>query len=123
NANNSASQLLVTKLDSSGAVQWTRTASGGTALGSGVAVDSAENVYAAGVYAGTVTFGPTVLTSLAGGQDVFLWKLNAGGSPVWAGSVGGTGTDWGAGMAVDGAGNVVMTGAWGTATNVSSNND
>jgi len=112
------SQAVLARLDSAGNVVWTRSSTGGTsAHASRVAVDAAGNVYAQGMYAGTVTFGAKSLSSIAGSSDVFVWKLNPSGATVWAGSVGGSGTDFASGIAVDGAGYVAMTGYWsGTST-------
>jgi hypothetical protein len=78
-----------------------------------VAVDGADNMYVTGHYAGTVGFGGPTLTSLAGTQDAFVWKLGPDGTTVWVGSMGnGGGRDSGAGIAVDGGGNVYVTGDW-----------
>jgi hypothetical protein len=79
-----------------------------------VAVDGSENVYVTGGYTGAVTFGGRTLTSLSGTEDAFVWKLDAGGATTWAGSMGSGAGDTGLGIAVDGAGNVVVTGAWGS---------
>jgi hypothetical protein len=129
---NAAAQAFAAKLDPAGTVQWTRTTTGGSAQGEAVAVDGAENVYLTGGYTGAVNFGPgaATLTSQSGTQDAFVWRLTAGGSPVWAGSLGSIGDhDFGRGVAVDGGGNVLVTGQWGDfdgslpANTVSRNND
>ena len=47
----------------------------------------------------------------AGGTDVFVTKLNAAGSAlIYSTYLGGTGIEAGEGIAVDGAGNVFITG-------------
>jgi outer membrane protein assembly factor BamB len=135
---NASAQAFAAKLDASGNVQWTRTTSGGNAVstqgaaagGNKVAVDGSDNVYVTGSYSGTVNFGPgaATLTSLNGTLDAFVWKLNTNGNPVWAGSLGSIGDDFGAGLTVDGAGNVLVTGGWGysqtySAKTISRNND
>ncbi len=108
------------KLDPSGNLVWSQTSSGGTTKGNGVAVDASDNVYVTGGYTGTVKFGGKSLTSLSGSQDIFVWKLTAAGGSAWAGSMGSIGDDDSAisgtgvgAVAVDGAGNVLVTGAWG----------
>ena len=53
-------------------------------------------------------FGGGPLTS-AGGPDVFVAKYTAAGAPLWARRAGSTGGDMKA-VAVDGQGNVVVTG-------------
>jgi hypothetical protein len=56
-------------------------------------VDSSGNVYTTGIFSGTADFDPGTgvsnLTS-AGGDDVFISKLNSDGSLAWAKSWGGT---------------------------------
>ncbi|MGA8858048.1 MAG: SBBP repeat-containing protein [Candidatus Bathyarchaeia archaeon] len=69
--------------------------------GSGVAVDGSGNVYVTGV---TASFG-------AGGQDVFLLKYDSSGSLQFQKTWGGTSGDGGYGVAVDGSGNVYVTGS------------
>jgi hypothetical protein len=100
------------RLDSSGAVTWTRSATGGVGRGVGLKLDSAGNALVAGYYTGTVNFGSNTLTSVAGSQDAFIWKLNASGTPVWAGSMGSDGTDYAWDLALDAGGNVVVDGSW-----------
>jgi hypothetical protein len=107
-----SSQAFVAQLDPAGNLRWIRTASGGYAPG--VAVDASGNVYATGSYTGTVTFGTKSLTSWNNSySDAYVWKLDANGTTLWAGSMGSAGTDAGLGIAVDGGGNVLVTGAWG----------
>jgi hypothetical protein len=108
------SQAFVAKVDPTGPVLWTRAPAGGSSVVCGVAVDGSENVYVTGGYTGAVGFGGRTLTSLSGTQDAFVWKLDAGGATAWAGSMGSGASDTGNGIAVDGAGNVVVTGSWGS---------
>ncbi|HEX6789936.1 MAG TPA: FlgD immunoglobulin-like domain containing protein [Candidatus Krumholzibacteria bacterium] len=74
-----------------------------------VAVDGSGNVVIAGTFAGMMTIGSTTLTS-AGSYDVFLAKFDANGAYQWCQRFGGTGLDGARAVAVDGAGNIVMTG-------------
>ncbi|MBK9320698.1 MAG: hypothetical protein IPM91_19185 [Bacteroidetes bacterium] len=50
--------------------------------------DAAGNVYLTGYFSGTVDFDPGAATfnliSIAGGQDVFICKLSAAGTFIWA---------------------------------------
>ena len=62
-----------------------------------------------GFFDGSATFGAgetnaTTLTS-AGDADIFVAKYDASGDLVWATRAGGTGTDVGNSIALDGAGN------------------
>jgi Beta-propeller repeat len=74
-----------------------------------VAVDGNGNVVVAGYFGGTANFGGGSFTS-SGGNDIFVAKYASDGSYVWAKRFGGTGSDYGYGVAVDGSGNVVVTG-------------
>ena len=63
----------------------------------------------------TVDFDPGAGTSnltSAGNADIFLAKYDASGNYVWAKSMGGTGGDLGNSLALDGSGNVVVTGVF-----------
>jgi len=83
--------------------------------GFGIAVDGAGNAYVTGYTCSTeasfpVTGGPD-LTYNGGGCDAFVAKVNAAGTGlVYAGYIGGNGSDEGFGIAVDGAGNAYVTG-------------
>ncbi|TAN58007.1 MAG: DUF4347 domain-containing protein [Rhodospirillales bacterium] len=113
-SNEGKSDIFVLKLDSTGALVWAK-AMGGTSndFGNGIAVDEAGNVYVTGYFSGTGDFDPgagtTTLTS-AGVSDVFALKLNSSGALVWAKAMGGTAADQGKDIAVDGSGNVYITG-------------
>lgn len=123
-SDNTSTQAFVARLDpTSGAVGWTKSTSGGSANATGVAVDGSENVFLTGDYTGATTFGATRSSSNSGTADAFAWKLDSAGNSVWTGSLGGNGTDGGRAIAVDGTGNVFITGNFGYAKNVSKNND
>ena len=78
--------------------------------GRGVAVDSNGNVYATGM-----TYSPGWVsggwdTALGGTQDGYVVKLSAAGAHLWSTYLGGTGEEYGYGIAVDSVGNVFATG-------------
>jgi hypothetical protein len=76
----------------------------------GVAVDGAGDVFLTGQFLGTISFGGSAMTS-AGNEDIFLAKLSgASGGHVWSKRLGSTAPDAGYGVAVDGGGNVAITG-------------
>ena len=77
--------IYITKLNSSGAHQWTNTYGDSPAdWGSGVALDTAGNVHVTGTFLGTVDFGAGNVSSAAGGNDGFVVKLNSSGQAVVA---------------------------------------
>jgi hypothetical protein len=82
--------------------------------GLGIAVDGDGNAYVTGETQSTeATFPATVGPDLTfnGGADAFVAKVNASGALVYCGYIGGSGDDWGYGIAVDGDGNAYVTGA------------
>jgi hypothetical protein len=108
------SDVFVLRLDPGGNLAWARRL-GGTSLdrGIGIAVDAAGASYAVGRFQGIADFGPapaaTVLTSV-GGEDAFVVKFGPTGTLVWAVSAGGVDFDSGNAIAIDGVGNVYVTG-------------
>src|SRR5262249_36134175 len=103
----------VAKYSPAGRLLWARdlaSSSGNYVDGWGVTVDGAGNVYVNGWFTGTATIGTTSLTS-AGGEDLYVAKLDSTGTALWAVDFGGSGTfEEPGGLAVDGAGNVYVTG-------------
>jgi hypothetical protein len=89
---------------------------GGSAeeYGRGIAVDSSGNAYVTGETLSTeatfpVTVGPDLTSN--GERDAFIAKVNASGTAlVYCGYIGGSGNDWGFGIAVDNSGNAYVTG-------------
>jgi hypothetical protein len=83
--------------------------------GNGIAVDSAGNAYVSGYTTSTeesfpVTIGPD-LTYNGGTYDAFVAKVKTDGTGlVYAGYIGGSGTDEGFSIAADSTGNVYVTG-------------
>jgi hypothetical protein len=107
---------FVTKLNPTGSALVYSTYLGGTSGsdgGSGIAVDTAGNAYVTGD-AFSRDF-PTTMgafqTTLGGGFDAFVTKLNPTGSAlVYSTYLGGSDFDFGIGIAVDTAGNAYVTG-------------
>lgn len=106
--------VFISKLDSNGDFVWAKRI-GGTGLDRGFSIttDQNGNVYATGSFSETADFDPGAgifnLTYL-GFYDFFVLRLDAAGNFLWAKSIGGTGWDAGNDIAVDGSGNVYMTG-------------
>ena len=100
--------IFVAKYDSAGLLQWVRRAGGtGSDQGISIAVDGSD-IYLTGFFNGTATFGQgqtnqTTLNS-AGIDDIFVTKYDSAGVLQWVRRAGGTGSDQGVGIAVDGSG-------------------
>jgi hypothetical protein len=108
--NEAAADVFVAKYDPEGRLQWVHQAGGDSDdNGSGIAVDAENNVYVTGYFQGTAAFGSTNVTS-QGDYDVFIAKYNTAGTLLWIKTAGGTFRDQGQALALDGAGNVCVTG-------------
>lgn len=84
-----------------------------------IAVDSAGAAYITGV-TGSTNFPTTspFQAANAGGNDIFVTKLNAAGTArVYSTYLGGSGDDRGFGIAVDSSGNAYLTGLTNSSTN------
>jgi hypothetical protein len=75
-------------------------------VGYGIAVDDSGYVYVTGYY-----WGLSILPN-AGNTDVFVMKLDANGSLVWAKGFGGTGQDFGNSLVIDKSGGIYITGSF-----------
>jgi hypothetical protein len=102
--------VFLVKYNAAGGCQWSkRFGSTGSDTGNAVAVDTSGNVVIFGNFIGSIDFGVGALTS-AGQQDIFVAKFSSAGNYMWAKRFGGTGLDNARGLAVDGSGNVALTG-------------
>ncbi|HYX26930.1 MAG TPA: SBBP repeat-containing protein [Pyrinomonadaceae bacterium] len=104
---------FIAKLDANGSLIWN------SFLGStgafALALDGAGNVYAAG--GGGCGWG-TPINGCSGDSEAFVAKLDANGKLKWNTFLGGTGYDFGYGVALDALGNVYVSGisaaSWGS---------
>ena len=104
--------VFVVKFDSASAHLWSRRFGGAdSCAGRAIAVDATGDVFVTGSLRGSVDFGGGALTS-AGGDDVFLVKFDANCFHLWSRRAGDTGDDVGRSVAVDGAGNLLVTGSF-----------
>lgn len=106
--------MFLAKYDSGATLHWVKQAGGtSTDVGLGLAVDEAGNSYVTGYFTGTATFAEGVTQIASGGaqdRDVYVARYTSAGSFAWVKQIGGTGTDIGHAMAVDGEGNSYVTG-------------
>jgi len=109
--------FFVAKYSSAGALLWARRMGGAGNDGGGpVAVGAGGDVYIAGNFANTATFGTTSLVS-SGANDVFVLKLDSAGNVVWVRGMGGPSNDMQGALALAPDGAVCATGRFsGTAT-------
>jgi PKD repeat protein len=110
NTNAGGSDLFLVKYDGSGVKQWTRQM--GTSVDEsvrGVAVDGSGNVYVTGR-----TYGGLDGNTNAGSYDLFLVKYDSFGVKQWTRQMGTSTNDYAYGVAVDGSGNVYVTGVTGS---------
>src|SRR5439155_1546373 len=117
---NGGDDAFVTKLNPLGTGLLYSTYLGGSGAdeGLGIAVDGAGNAYVTGETDSTdfPTTAGAFDTSANGGFDAFVTKLNPlGTSLLYSTYLGGSGSDCGSGIAVDGAGNAYVTGSTGSA--------
>jgi hypothetical protein len=98
-----------------GTVQWAATANGSdNDVAYSVTTDASGNVYAGGYYMSTqLDFGPSWLGN-SGVYDVFVAKYDGGGNLQWVTGTGGSDSDVSHGIAADNAGNVYLTGFFGS---------
>jgi hypothetical protein len=87
--------------------------------GEAIAVDASGNILTTGTFEGTIDLDPgpgTHLLTSAGNKDIYLAKLTPAGTLLWAFSISSGGEDLCTDLAVDNAGNLVLTGRfYGTA--------
>ena len=114
NLSAASDSTYVSKLDSAGQFVWARQIGGatGTANIANLLVNAAGDVYMTGWFFGTVDFdpGPGTFPMTAVGSDGFIAKWSAAGNFIWAVHLGGDNDDLVAGGALDGSGNLYVTG-------------
>jgi hypothetical protein len=102
--------IFVAKYNVNGVLQWVQSAGGElNDYANSIAIDAVGNVYVAGYYQGTITFGNTSKTS-KGAHDIFVAKYSANGTLQWVQSAGGTLDDMPTSAVVDALGNVYVAG-------------
>lgn len=92
-----------------GGVQWAL-APTGESYGRGVRALGAD-IVVAGALRGAQQWGGLPAISASAGQDVFVARLTGSGTPLWARTLGGSGDDEGAEIAVDGSNRIYVAGS------------
>ncbi len=89
---------FVTKLDSNGNWLWARKSGSpngqGIAIDHGITIDSMANIYVAGLFQNTVSFGNDTLISTSQSEDIFVAKMDTNGNWLWARQAGGQENDY-----------------------------
>jgi len=109
--------IFLVKFDPNGAYLWSKTfgmtPSGGyngILNARGVAADGLGGIAMAGYFQGTMSFGGAPLTAV--GSGLFVAKYDASGVHVWSRALGANGPEDSFGLAADGSGNTIITGAF-----------
>lgn len=105
--------FFVARVSAAGTPLWNRAAFNDVGISdvAAVAIDSTGGAYVAGRFNGNVDFGQPLASS--GTTDGYLVKLDNAGNVAWQRALGGDGAvDWVRDVAVDGADNVYVTGAF-----------
>jgi hypothetical protein len=111
-----SSDAFAAKLDASGALEWNTFLGGSDQdYGNAIAVDGSGNLYVTG---DSHAVWESPIRTFSGGIDAFAAKLDSSGALQWNTFLGGSVTEYGYGIAVDGSGNVYLAGGsnatWGS---------
>jgi hypothetical protein len=107
--------FFLARYDNSGNIVWARSTGGSSNKGTGIAVDNGGNSYVTGLFTGSITFGPTTLTS-HGDKDLFIVKYTNAGNVAWATNYGGSLADQGNCIALSSNGSVYLSGVYRSAS-------
>ncbi len=116
---------FVARIGATGQFDWVRASNGSGASSAevrGLAVDPSGNLLAAGFLAGSAAFGANGLSSTAGTRDALVWKLDTGGSTLWARDFGGPDFDQATSIAAAKNGDVLVAGSFSGAVDFGTSN-
>jgi hypothetical protein len=112
----SDSGAFITKVDGSGNYLWAQQISGAAINGPLLGVDASGDLYTAGSFSSSATFGlsGTITLNPVGSADAFVVKMNAStGGILWARQLGALSEyDYFYGLCVDGSGNIYVAGVF-----------
>src|SRR5262249_55648559 len=105
---------FIAKYASDGSSVWAKDLGGssGQVWPKRLAVDAGGNVYVAGQFEYTATFGTLTLSNAGTGPDAFLAKVDPSGNVIWARPFGLNQHQSAVAVAVDGSGNVYAGGTF-----------
>jgi hypothetical protein len=107
-----ATDAFLARYDSAGAAVWVRSFGGAMAdFGTGVALDQGGDAFVTGTFITALASGSTAVAG-AGAADLFVARVGGSGAPMWIKGIGGAAADGSAGVAVDPAGNVLVSGSF-----------
>lgn len=125
----SNSAMFVLKLDNTGSLAWAKSTGGFSyENGRSITLDPSANIYLTGSFVNTQDFDPGPGTYLltahetpdggSGHDDIFVSKLDSAGNFRWAKNMGGTSSDFGTALIVDGFGHIYATGEFADAADL-----
>ncbi len=104
--------ILVAKFDAQGKLGWLHEGHGSSnAMIHELTADSAGNVWASGMFQGELKLADRNIAN-QGQHDMLLTSFDSTGKRLWTKTAGGTGIDYGLGVATDGHGNSFLTGSF-----------
>lgn len=107
-----STDCFVAKASPDGKFLWVKSLGGSLVdRGYGVAADAEGNLYVTGHHQSTDAKALGQALPNAGDYDVFVAKYSPAGELLWVRTAGGSGYDYGHGIAVDSKGDIVVTGA------------
>ncbi|MBW2736660.1 MAG: hypothetical protein JRH20_30090 [Deltaproteobacteria bacterium] len=102
--------IFITSFTSDGVHRWQRALGGSSNdFAYGVAADNNGNITVTGYFTDMAELGSSVITS-RGVSDIFVTHFTADGTHRWQKALGGTFSDVGTSLVVDGQGNITITG-------------
>ena len=105
-----ADDIFVAVFDRNGGIIWSdRYGDASNQTCFSLAMDADGSVLATGLFSGSIDFGGGPITS-AGGDDIFVAKLDRGGAHLWSRAFGDASDQNGNGITVDSMGNILVAG-------------
>lgn len=111
---NSSGNTFISKLNASGNFTWAKQLkSSGPGFSYGIVCDTLENLYTCGSFQGVIDFDPSpsvVSYTTAGGEDMYILKLDSAGNYIWHKAGGGIDSDASTGITLDKKQSIYITG-------------